>query len=176
MLACRFKALLFATHSHRPIVDFRHVQLVLCFVLNLLGAMITQMAPPIPHSKTLDKFLCPTPSTVHWLLFFFTSNENLRCPHFVATCGPASKPNCRGCGPKTPRHYAPPAVIVLSHSFWRLFDCFGVSLVPAGFLTQYIQQQRTDRSHRQVGKRTVTQTHTLQHYAAHTQARFSQTA
>ena len=30
--------------------------------------------------------------------------------------------SCRGCGPKTPRHCAPPAVTVLSHSFWRLFE------------------------------------------------------
>ena len=106
-----------APWTHRPIPPRLNCP-PLCF--EALGARITQIAPPIPHSTTLDKFLCPSPSTIHWLLFFFTSTENLRCPHFVATCGPASKPNCRGCGPKTPRRSCSTRSCRLSHTFGRL--------------------------------------------------------
>ena len=137
--------------------------------------MITPIAPPNSTQQNVGQNSVPNSSNcIHSQRLLVLHSNDLRIPHFVATCGLASKPNCCGCGPKTPQHYTPLAVTVLSHSFWRLFDCFGVSLVPAGFLTQYIQQQRTDRSHRQVGKRTVMQTHTLELDVAHTQARISQ--
>ena len=83
---------------------------------DLLGARITHLASPLSHSKTLDNSV-PNSTNCSLAAFFFSSTENLRCPHLAATCGPAPKPNCHGCGSNTPRHCAPPAVTGWSHSF-----------------------------------------------------------
>ena len=87
-----------------------------------LGAMITELAPFFSHSKTLDNAESNSSNCSLAACSSFLSTENRHCPHLDATCGPASKPNCRGCGPKTPRHCAPPAVTAWSHSFWRLLQ------------------------------------------------------
>ena len=139
-----------------------------------LGARITLLAPLILHSKTLDRFLCPTSSIVPWLLSFFTSTENLRCPHFVATCGPTPKPNCRGCGPKTPRRSCSTCSCRLSHSFWRLSKLLRQIF---NNLQASLQDTYNNRQHmiaQAGGKRTVMHTHTLQYQAAHTETRIPQ--
>ena len=60
---------------------------------DLLGARITQLAPFFSHSTTLDNFCVQVLQLFTGCLFFFSSTENLRCPHLDATCGPALKPN-----------------------------------------------------------------------------------
>ena len=104
--------------------------------------------------------LWPTPPTVHWLLVFFSFTENLRSPHFVATCGPASKPNCRRCGPKTPRRSCSTCSCRLSHSFWRLSKLLRQIF---NNLQASLQDTNNNRLHtiaQAGGKRTVIHTHT----------------
>ena len=159
MLACGFQALRFATHTHRPIVDFRHVSTIPCFVLNCWAQGSLNWRPQI-HTAKHWTMLCPTPPTVHWLLVFFSFTENLRSPHFAATCGPALKPNCRGCGPKTPRRSCSTYSCPLSHSFLRLSK-----LLRQIFNNLQASLQDTDNNRQHMiaqagGKRTVMHTHT----------------
>ena len=138
-----------------------------------LGAMITQMAPPIPHSKTLDKISVPNSFNCS-LAAFFTSSENLRCPHFVATCGPAPKPNCHGCGPKTPRRSCSTRSCRLSHSFWRLSKMLRQIFNNLQASLQDTYNNRQPMIPQAGGKRTVMHTHTRQHQAVHTETKLSQ--
>ena len=139
-----------------------------------LGAMITQLAPPIPHSKTLDNFCVQVLQLFTSCLSSSLPLKNLRCPHFVATYGPASKPNCCGCGPNTPRRSCSTHRCRLSHSFWRLSKMLRqiFNNLQASLQDTYNNRQHTIAQ--AGGKRTVMHTHTLQHQAAHTETKLSQ--
>ena len=78
------------------------------------------LGAPLSHSKTLDNAESNSSNCSLAACSSSLPLKHLRCPHFVATCGPASKPNCHGCGPKTPRRSCSTRSCRLSHSFWRL--------------------------------------------------------
>ena len=136
---------------------------------DLLGARITQMAPPISHSKTLDKFLCPTPplaSTFNGYLFFTETT----CAFLTLLPLVVQLRNqiVAGAVPRHPDVLAPLAVVALSHTFWRLSKTASTNPSTTCKLPYKIHTTKGNiRSHRQVGKRTVTHANTLQQRAAH---------
>ena len=152
--------------THRPIPPRLNCS-PLCSIT--LGAMITEITPFFAHSKTLDKFLCPTPPiafTCNGCLFFTRTTcvfltllppVDLLQNQFVASAVPDASTLCS----------------TYSHRLESLFlatpSTASVHLwyLQASLHSMIHKQTRYRITHRQVGKRTVTHANTLQQRAAH---------